>query len=135
VTACGSHVLDTSAQESADSQKGHGAGVAPTRNTAHIAIDSHLHNGGVAPTRKRGEKANWNDNTVTASGFHVLDTSAHGQRDSQMSPGAGVAPTRNAACGFHVLDTSAHSERDSQTPNGAGVDLHHAHALVNQRRN
>ena len=81
MTACGSHVLDTSAQAQGDSHTWTGAGVAPTRNTAcgsHIldisaqsGFGSHVVRGaGVAPTRN----------------------TAHSCRDSHTQNG-GVAPT------------------------------------------
>jgi len=60
---------------------------------------------------------------VTACGSHVLDTSAHVQRDSHRHTGAGVAPTRNTASGSHILDTSAQSGFGSHVVRGAGVDL------------
>jgi hypothetical protein len=58
---CGFHVLDTSAQFRDGSHTRTGAGVDQTRNTAHDQHGNQGDFGGVAPTRKRGEKANWND--------------------------------------------------------------------------
>jgi hypothetical protein len=58
---CGFHVLDTSTQILNGDHVPVGAGVDSDRNTTHSTTGSHHMCGGVAPTRKRGQKANWND--------------------------------------------------------------------------